>query len=186
MSIDAAEKQEREPAVETARGAIFYRGKFLLLEKDATSKNPAAFEFPGGTVEKVEGTELTEEGWLETLIRELKEETGIDVRDFHPKKIDDFRYYFETGEENKKGHWRHARLFLIQIPDSENISISVGMTKNEIGASEDHHAGHKWVTPRELVELATTLQENPITTKPVRLLGRNSRHIKKLLEAIAG
>ena len=76
MSIDAAEKQEREPAVETARGAIFYRGKFLLLEKEAASKNPAAFEFPGGTVEKVEGTELTEEGWLETLLRELKEETG--------------------------------------------------------------------------------------------------------------
>ena len=120
------------------------------------------------------------------LISEIQQETGIDISKITPEKIDEFEVYFEATEnvEAKKVFRRLVHLFLVRIPEAEEALIKVNETKNEKGESEDKHAGYKWLSPEELIEATTVLKENNITKKEAYPLSRNSRHIKKLIEAV--
>jgi len=180
------ENREKPPVVETVRGALFYKGKFLILEKDASSKNPAAVEFAGGKIDDIKNKISTEEEQIKALNAEVIQETGIDISKLSPEKIDEFEIFFEVIDKDniKKPYRRLVHLFLTRIPDSQDIQIKVNETKNENGGSEDKHAGYKWITPDELIKATTSLEENKITGEKNYPLSRSSRHIKKLIEKV--
>jgi 8-oxo-dGTP pyrophosphatase MutT (NUDIX family) len=181
------ENKEKPPLIETVRGALFYKGKFLILEKDADSKNPKAMEFAGGKIDDIKNKISTDEEQIKALKDEVFQETRIDISKLSPEKIDDFEIFFETTDKDniKKQYRRLVHLFLTRIPDTEEIEIKVNETKNEEGGSEDKHASYKWVTPEELIKDAISLEENKITGEKNYPLSRNSRHIKKLIEKVS-
>lgn len=177
------ENKESVPTVETVRAAVFYRGKFLVLQKDKNSKNPGALEFPGGKIDVIEGDESTLDEQKESVLSEVKQETKIDIDQMPIEEIDNYGTYFEVlinGLITK--HKRIVHLFLVRIPDEQEIYPKVNETKNEAGESEDKHKGYIWVSPEELISSTTLLKENPDTGEQAYLLARNSRHIKKLLQ----
>ena len=183
-SVETIEKKESLPIRETVRAALFYRGEFLILQKNAASKNPGALEFPGGKIDEIKGETSTLEEQEQAVREEVKQETGINIADLSMEKVEDFGTYFETinkdGVKNKNK--RRIHLFLIRIPDSYELSIKVNETKNEKGESEDKHENYIWVSPDELIDSAVLLKENPHTGKRTRRLSRNSSAIKKLFK----
>lgn len=183
MDVNKVENKEKLPIVETVRAALFYRGKFLLLQKTTDSKNPGALEFPGGKIDEIKEKDSTVEEQLNATIKEVQEETGLKVENLPIEKIESFESYFETtGKDGALLKFKRiTHLFLIRLSDTEEISLKINETKNEKGESEDNHKDCRWVSPDELVNSAVSLEENPDTGKQFHPLSRNSRHIKKLL-----
>ncbi len=180
------ETKESFPTIETVRAALFYRGNFLTLQKSADSKNPDAIEFPGGKIDEIKGSSPTLEEQKRALILEVQQETGIEIDNLPIEKIDNFEYYFETIDKAgiKKKNKRNVHLFLVRIPDSNNVVLKINETLNSEGQSEDKHKDFNWVTPSELVDSATKLKKNLETKEVVYQLTKNSRHIKKILTAV--
>lgn len=186
------ENKERVPVVETVRVALFHRDKFLILQKTTDSKNPDALEFPGGKIDEIANNSSNEEEQKDAAYKELLEETGVDAENIKGakiEKVESFEVYFETiDKENPQTTKRYKRLvhlYLIQIPNEEELTVKTNETKNEEGASEDKHKEEfAWLTPEELITNATKIPDED--TSPTRTipLARNSRHIKKLLQAI--
>ena len=183
FDVNKVENKEELPIVETVRAALFYRGKFLLLQKAVNSKNPGALEFPGGKIDEIKEKDSTVEEQLKATIKEVQEETGLDVENLPIEKIESFESYFETtGKDGVLLKFKRiTHLFLIRLPDTEEINLRINETKNEKEESEDNHKDSRWVSPDELVNSAVSLEENPDTGKQFHSLSRNSRHIKKLL-----
>jgi 8-oxo-dGTP diphosphatase len=59
--------------IEVAAGLLFHEGKLLIAQRNATSHLGGLWEFPGGKRER-------EESFENCLVRELREELGIQVR----------------------------------------------------------------------------------------------------------
>ncbi len=180
------ENQEEVPIIETVRTALFHNGKFLILQKDETSRNAGNFEFPGGKIDEIKGKDSTLEEQKLAVTTEIEQETGIDVHNLPVEKIEDFGLFYEATEKDgkKKKYKRKVHLFLIRIPDKETPTLRINETKDAEGESEDRHEKYMWVSPDELVERATVLKENPHTKEKVYPLTPHSRHIKKLLTAV--
>ena len=180
------ESKETIPTKETVRAAIFHNGKFLLLKKSIDSKNPGGLEFPGGKIDETKGSVSSPEEQEQTIVKEIQEETGISVDKNILKKVKDFKNYFEVvGKDGvTKKNKRLIHLFFVNIPDEQKISLKINETKNEKGESEDKHKSFEWVSPDELIKLATSLKENLDTGEQAYLLSRNSRAIKELLKEI--
>ena len=180
------ENQEIIPVIETVRAAVFYRGKFLVLRKDKSSRNAGALEFPGGKIDEIVGKTSTVEEQQQATIAEVQEETGIDIAKLPMEKIENFALYYEAVEHDgtKKKYKRLVHLFLIRLPDDENVVLKINETKDPEGQPEDKHEDCTWVSPSELVDSGTLLSENPYTQKKIYPLTQNSRHIKKLLAAV--
>ncbi len=177
------ENKESIPIIETSRVALYYRGKFLLLEKSKGSKNPGALEFPGGKIDEIKNQNSTIEEQMESAIREVEEETKIDIKDIPLEKIESYETYFEAKRKDgtTKRSKRIIHLFLAKLNDEKEYDLKVDQMKDENGKSEDNHQGYRWVTPEELVDSAVTLEKNEVTEKQFHPLSRNSRYIKKLL-----
>ena len=177
------ENKEKLPIVETVRAALFYRGKFLLLRKTADSKNSEALEFPGGKIDETKEKNSTVEEQIKATIKEVQEETGLTIENLPMEKVESFESYFEfTGKDSITLKFKRiTHLFLIRLPDAEEINLKINETKNEKGESEDKHKDCRWVSSDELVNSAISFEENPYTGKQFHPLSRNSRHIKKLL-----
>ena len=75
--------------ISIATGIIENNGKYLIARRLEPERLKGLWEFPGGTIEKNE----TEN---ETLIREIKEETNLDVKPI--KKLDSFTKKVNTLE----------------------------------------------------------------------------------------
>ena len=180
------ENKETVPVVETVRVALFYHGKFLLLEKDATSRNAGALEFPGGKIDDIKDKTSTLEEQKQAAVTEMQQETGIEIEKFPLEKVDSFEIFYQAIEPDghKKKYRRLIHLFLIRLPDSENVVLKINQTKDEKGESEDRHKDFKWVSPGELANFATSLSENSYTKKKIHLLSKNSRRISQLLKAV--
>lgn len=173
--MEKIEQKENTPTIETVRVAIFHKGKFLLLQKSGDSKNPNSLEFPGGKIDDIKDDKSTIKEQIETVKKETKEETGIDIDNFELKKVEDFEIYFEAGE-NKKKFKRKVHLFLVKIPDDKDLEIKINQTLTDFGKSEDNHQSFKWLTREELKNKILSIENG---SRPV---ARNSRHIKKLLQ----
>ena len=178
------ENNEVLPIIETVRAALFYRGKFLILQKTIDSKNPGGLEFPGGKIDNIKNIKSTIEEQEEAVREEIRQETGINISNLLMEKVQDFGTYFETQDKdgNKKKNKRQVHLFLVRIPDSYEFSIKVNQTRNEKGESEDKHQDYVWVSPDELINSAINLKENSKIGKATYPLTRNSRPIKELLK----
>lgn len=183
LSVNKAENKEQLPVVETVRAVLLYREKFLLLQKTADSKNPGALEFPGGKIDVIKEKNSTVEEQINAVTKEVQEETGHTIKNLPMEKIESFESYFEApGKDGAILKFKRiTHLYLIRLPDSEEINLKINETKNEKGESEDNHEDYKWVSPDELVNSAISFEENPNTKKQFHPLSRNSRYIKKLL-----
>ncbi len=185
------ENRERVPVVETVRVALFHRGKFLILQKTTDSKNPDALEFPGGKIDEIANNTSNEEEQVHTAYKELQEETGVDAKNIKGakiEKVESFEVNFEVPDKSNpsinKRYKRIVHLYLIRIPDEEEIKTEINKITNTEGLSEDNHKDSKWFSPEELITNATKIPDketNPTRTIP---LARNSRHIRTLLEKI--
>lgn len=177
--LESSFENKETPEIETVRGAIFHRGKFLLLEKGPTSKSPDSLEFPGGKIDDIYGEKSTQEEQLKSLMKEVLEETGINIENSATQEIESFKTYFEA--KNKKGELvkfrRLVHLYLIKLDDTEDVELKINDTMNHHGHSEDHHSDHKWLSPEDLIKAAVFHDKEDSLLK-------NSRHIKKLLKEV--
>jgi len=125
------------------------RGRILLLQKGARSKNSGMFEFPGGKIDKIRGSSSTLEEQRESVIREVLEETEIDISNVPVNKAGSSRYAFEVGGVFYE---RDVHYFQAQLSEG-GYSIKVNQTMTAGGGSEDKHASFHWVTAEEFREL---------------------------------
>lgn len=101
------------------------RGRFLLLRRPETSEyNAGRWEFPGGRIDQGEGTR-------DALVREVREETGLDVQ---PGRL------LGAGDQERR-EGRVVHLVLAAVAPDREILIS------------DEHDAYRWVTPKGLAEL---------------------------------
>jgi 8-oxo-dGTP pyrophosphatase MutT (NUDIX family) len=144
----------KEPEVEkpkqTVRCMVFNaEGKVLLLKKKGP---PGAFEFPGGQIGYLEDEEPNDDKQLENVIREVEEETGLEIEGLKPEKVGRFQYNFGLAHE-KKTLSRIVHLWKVQLPEGE-FEVVTDKTVSEKGESEDKHLTEvKWVSLEELRQM---------------------------------
>ncbi len=101
------------------------RGRLLLLRRPETSEyNAGRWEFPGGRIDQGEGIH-------DALVREVREETGLDVQ---PGRL------LGAGDQER----REGRVV--------HLVLAAAAPEREIVLSEEHDA-YRWVTPKGLAEL---------------------------------
>ena len=101
-------------------------GKFLTLHRTSTApSNPDKWDFPGGDLDFGEDA-------IKGIIREIKEETGLEVKDLKPFDIESHIY---EGEE----FWVTIAYIAKVIVDKVVLSFE--------------HDEFKWVTPEEFLKL---------------------------------
>lgn len=123
--------------------------KILLLQKSNDSKNPLKYEFPGGKIDGLGAAPSTLAQQTTTAIKEVEEETGLEISGLPLSKVDAFSYKFKVGD---KEYERAVTLFLVDLPPG-NYQVVVDRTLNEEGSSEDKHQGARWVSMEELIEI---------------------------------
>jgi 8-oxo-dGTP diphosphatase len=112
-------------------GVIEKDGKILVGKKAPnTGPYPNTYHIPGG------GVEMGQESLEEALIREVREEVGIEIGDITPVTFD------EDSEPNKHGEMTHY-LFL---------SYTAKYVSGEIKPGDDMH-NLEWVEKNELRKL---------------------------------
>ena len=92
---------DRKPYGQTMRGIAKKDDKILVVKRHPKSRhNPEQWELPGGKCEK-------EEYFDETLIREFKEETGLDVElgDFYDAYVDCDDFEVKISDEHTDFKW---------------------------------------------------------------------------------
>lgn len=105
------------------KGVIWYEGKFLILKRSKTDdREPDLWEFPGGGLELGEKHE-------EALIREIREETGLEAELVRPLSAWDAR--------RKDGTQVLGVTFLCRY------------LRGEVKISHEHDA-FAWILPEEI------------------------------------
>lgn len=99
-----------------ATGVIKHNGKYLIARRLEPEWLKGFWEFPGGTIEENETVH-------ETLVREIKEETNLDV-----KPVNDLFTFTETVKD---------RSITIHFVDSEIIG--------DVDVKLDEHDEYAWV-----------------------------------------
>lgn len=131
----------------TMRGIAKKDGKIAILRRHPKSRtNPHKWELPGGKVDPGEFFD-------EALIREMKEETNLDV------KIGDF---YEAIQDDYV-HKRTVQIIMEVIILSEEFKIS------------DEHDDYKWVN---LEEIKSLYQENKLSTAFRKVLEKKNFELK--------
>lgn len=113
---------------------VEYHKKYLLGKKPkGVGPYPDTWHFPGG------GVSLGEESIFDAVKREIKEETGLTVRNIRPVIFD------EDHEPDKKGEMTHY-LFLVFKADAVHARHQAGDDIHQL----------QWFTREELMELPLT------------------------------
>ena len=106
---------------------ILFNGKYLLVLRAAEENiDPSRWDIPGGGVEPGE----TARG---TVIREVKEETGIDISDSKIIPVKDWKL-------NKDGAEFNGRDFLCILKNYQEVKLS------------PEHIRAKWLSDKEIME----------------------------------
>ena len=121
--------------------AIMHNNRVLMLQRRHDDFMPNIFELPGG------GTE-GRESLLDTLVREIKEETGCDVE--HVKQyINHIDFPSSTGALTRRFN------FLVNVKNPEKITLS-------------EHAGYAWVDPLNNTHYDITPQTRSILAQLIK------------------
>lgn len=142
--------------LETVRCLIQLEGSILLLQKSSDSKFPLGFELPGGKSD-IAG-QMTESEMIELIIKEVKEETGIDLISQNIKKSDFVHHY--NFEINGQSRSRKVYYFYAQIQQDPEINL------NNL-EDEDHHESYLWI---EKSNLTNFLNENKVSPNSLEFL----------------
>jgi 8-oxo-dGTP pyrophosphatase MutT (NUDIX family) len=130
-----ADEQNIKKVVNAAAGVIVRIGdnnrrNVLLIQRSASDHWPLHWEFPRGKCDKPPGEDL-----IHCLKREVKEETGLDVKPI--EKIDVIEYLADQGTRKT---FCHNYLCILKDPDQE-----VKLSKE--------HDSYKWISEVGEVEL---------------------------------
>ena len=112
----------------TSQKAIVFNeeGKLLTLHRTSTApSNPDKWDFPGGDLDFGEDA-------IKGIIREIKEETGLEVKDLKPFDVESHIY------ENEE--------FWVTIAYTAKVIVDKVVLSFE-------HDEFKWVTPEEFLRL---------------------------------
>lgn len=143
---------------EKSCGAVIFRqeGKktyFLLLEYEKRDKKEEHYwDLPKGHVEKGE-----EE--LDTVKREVEEETGITDLKFIEKFRERIHYFFKVRGDTI----------------SKDVIFFLAETKTEKVKISHEHTGYKWVEPEESIKEATYKTAKDVLTKAKKFLDSGLR-----------
>ncbi|MEK7128761.1 MAG: NUDIX hydrolase [Patescibacteria group bacterium] len=108
-------------------GVVMKEGKVLILQRHKNEDiYPNMWELPSG---KREPFELSEN----SLIREVREETGLDVKIVIPFSV--FDYQIEKPDE---------------IRDSTQINFLVTLVNNQVVVLSEEHQEFAWITREEI------------------------------------
>lgn len=131
-----------KPCVEVATVYIEYDGQILLLHRQNNKSQENKWGIPGGKVEKNETP-------MEAVIRETKEETGIDISH---QTIETLKTVYV--EYNEKNHFVYHpfRTQLQGDPGSVKINFS-------------EHKGFTWVKPADALKMDLLQDEDACITK---------------------
>jgi 8-oxo-dGTP diphosphatase len=106
---------------------VFYKGKVLILRESTQYQegtNSGRYDIPGGRI-------IPGQRYDESLLREVKEETGLEVRIRRPFHVDEWRPKID-GEE-----WQVVGIFFECLSDSDRVILS-----------RDHDS-YSWINPKE-------------------------------------
>ncbi|OGL36500.1 hypothetical protein A3E49_01970 [Candidatus Saccharibacteria bacterium RIFCSPHIGHO2_12_FULL_49_19] len=139
-----------EPVLRVAaKSLIRYKGKLLLLRESAADGTQAGkYQIPGGMVE-------IGEPFMDALIREAKEETGLSVKPAMPMMVDG---WFPTIERVK--HQIIAIFYLCEA-DSDKVRLS------------REHDDFAWVKPEDLGDYAVPHPVPKLFEEYVELQGKS-------------
>ena len=132
FEIDLQDYDEKAPRVErpSVRGIILKDGKIALVH----SLKYDYYKFPGGGCKK-------DENHIETLVREVKEETGLVV---NPNTIEEFGMVHRI----QKGDFGDTFVqdnfyYMCQVEDEENFTLEFITIDEAIAVNKNHHHGEK-------------------------------------------
>lgn len=114
--------QKRHVGRRQSAYGIYLKGEQVLLVKPPWSER---WEFPGGGVERNESI-------TEGLVREFKEETGLDVIKFNPRPLVRLKQNFYADDLDE---YFRSELFFFLIDEVKGASLST-LDKEEISAIE--------------------------------------------------
>jgi 8-oxo-dGTP pyrophosphatase MutT (NUDIX family) len=156
--------------IETVRCIIENNaGEVLLLQKALDSKASLLYEFPGGKIENETEAEATLGIQLETVTKEVEEETGILLQKNMIHQANEFLYEFEYEGSLIK---RKVYLFHTKLRE-EKHPITINQVKDEAGSPEDKHIKAIWIDKEKLIQL-----------KDQGLLSGNTQNFEKILQII--
>jgi len=121
---------EKRKNIRVTQKAIVFRndGKFLAIKRSKTApSHPLAWDLPGG---ELEYGEIPFSG----IAREVKEETGLEVKDLKPFDV--------FGQENHVGFW-------------VTIAYTCEAVSPEVVLSYEH-TDYRWLTKEEFLKLSST------------------------------
>ena len=133
----------RLPYGQTVRGILYNeKNEILLLKRHSNSRtNPNMWELPGG---KVDSGEFFDEA----LIREFKEETGLDIL------LGDFYYAIQDDFPHKR---TVVTILEVEIKPKTSTNIMIS----------DEHVDYMWCNPSKILNLE-------LSSSLIKLLKANS------------
>jgi 8-oxo-dGTP diphosphatase len=131
----------------TVRGIIKNNDKILIVKRHPKSRtDPEMWELPGGKVEKGEF-------FADALVREIKEETNLDVKvgdfcdavqnDYMHKRTVQIMMYFDEVEGEVKISDEHTEWMWASLDEIRTLEISTSLKKLRIGIKNNNSLSFK-------------------------------------------
>ncbi|MGB9726491.1 MAG: bis(5'-nucleosyl)-tetraphosphatase [Minisyncoccia bacterium] len=120
---------------EISAGILIFREtekgrEYLLLHYPSLSKGKDYWEFPKGHIEKEEKIE-------EAALREVKEETGLEIKELIPGFKKQIKYFF------KKDNKLTFKIVYYFLAKTENSGVKIS----------SEHLGYQWLNPQKAKEV---------------------------------
>lgn len=134
-------------------GVIVDNDKILILQRNKYEDVfPNMWELPSGKKEPLENSERS-------LLREVKEETGLDVEIIFPFSVFDYQIE-KTGE----------------IRDSTQINFLVKLVKNDRVTLSSEHQNFAWISKNEIEQYEISKKTKKVIQEAFELIPKIIKH----------